>query len=291
MNGHLGETIKLSQPDGYWKTEGEKHPLIVQKTLYMSTAENENKPGEYYMGTHGKDDELTGKRSSDGYHSFVILSEPDPIVELVRQRQVSIAGGEYELAMVHMDNLTNSKVYSKLLQYGEDAIITRGDKKDLWCVPKVPLTRILRPLLIGYRAIERCNELRGLMQDIETSSPAITLTEITHDIYDELKGKLTLKASFISGFIGFETSIHLAGVDEPQKLALTLGMDLPNRNALKKMETAHPKIYVITWYEGDQAYRYASLVKMDGASAIFCGCFTNLRYVGVDKVAEHACVV
>ena len=300
----------ISSPDGYWNKEQEKNPLLVQRCLYMYTDPTQNVPGEYYLGNHGKDDELIGNRMADGYHSFVRLNEPNMAIENVRTFQINLTGDDYKLAMIRLDKLFDKRTHRMVLEYGWDCL-QRGKNKnpdvlfvDGFVEKKkkgkstvesiVPLSKIIDPPIIAHRAIDAVNKLREMLDKVNNNEGDYFLTNITDLLYDtELKqGKKQtdpiiqkiLKKEFAMGYSTVEVNAQFTENEQDRvKINLILGIDLPHKNSLKKMETMNPTINVITWAESDQVLRYATIIKIDSGQAIYSGVFTNIRILSMLK--------
>jgi ribonuclease HI len=297
-------SVSHEPPDGYWNKAVDKHPLINHRCLYMSTNPDQLVPGEYYLGNHGKDDELTGTRMADGYHAFVKLFEPDPAIETTRLFQTIVTNGDHEIAMVRLDKLLERRVHSMITKYGNrclqrgkgrnpdvlfiDETSSRKDSKKPAAEKITPLSKILNPPLLAHRTLERVNLLYAVLSGYMCNDLRYYPTDITNQIYDvgvkknkakEDEKTPTLKSDFSAGFVGFDVDVVFSPEGHKCKVNLTLGVDTPPRNSLKKIEHLNPKIVVISWLESDQLLRYATAVFTDTGYGIFSGVFANLRVI------------
>jgi hypothetical protein len=111
----------------------------------------------------------------------------------------------------------------------------------------------------------------------------LILTDITSNIYEEgKKGTLKLKSDFGSGVTSFTVPCNYADEDKSVKsepLSLFLGIDLPDRNTLKKLEKMNPKIQLLSWKESPLAFRYVAYVTCDSGKGIWAGCYTNFKFL------------
>jgi hypothetical protein len=62
-------------------------------------------------------------------------------------------------------------------------------------------------------------------------------------------------------------------------LSIMLGIDLLDRNSLKRLETHDPKITLLTWRPDDLYFSYATIVKTKTCIGIWSGVFTNQRII------------
>jgi hypothetical protein len=90
-----------------------------------------------------------------------------------------------------------------------------------------------------------------------------------------------LKASMVVGLTAIKTRIRhpFSNGEASAEVTLGLGIDLLERNALKRLENLNPRIYVIAWAESDKAYRYATVIQADDCVGIWSGHYSNMRLV------------
>ena len=93
---------------------------------------------------------------------------------------------------------------------------------------------------------------------------------------------VTLRPEFNVGYKSLKTTAGYKtsdGVEGSIGLSLVLGVDMPDRNALKRIEDKHPKVSVITWMEAPTAFRFATVVESDLGIGIWAGVYSNLRFI------------
>ncbi len=283
--------VETRAAEGYWKYDAERNPMISHRRMYFNTQTQYNKPGEYYLGEHGKDDELLGKRISDGAFAVIKLAEPDPVLEMVRAYQIEVAGGTDSIVMALLDQLYKPDRHRELSNYGTVAIEQPNPYRlDLLCMDREPLTRELRPPRLAMRAVESVESLAILLQKYEASDPSLCVTDLTPILYEtsvkvDKKGVSTttmkLKPEYTVGFARLEVDANYLTDDgvSSASIILTLGIDLLDRNALRRLEAATPKISLITWNEAPNVFRYATVVEAGNDKGIWAGVYSNLRIV------------
>jgi ribonuclease HI len=309
---------QISEPDSYWKDEEESHPLIAHRSMYFVTNPDTLVRGEYYLGNHGKDDELLGKRMADGTYSYVQLEKPDPYINLLINKQMQISGTEDNVILVRLDALLSAKTRKDLMTFGEDMLIPVGAKRrqaqDLKLVggsDEEPISTRLSPPLIAMRAFEAVNFLKGMfLQWKEGKLEDVYQTDITSYFYDDEKkapkkgeepvvvGK-KIKADFTSAnsgiavkancaptltegtlcTLGAQTLTNKTLIDDRLDIELMVNIDIPSRNVFKRIEKLDPKVTLLVWKEADRAYRYATIIEAKGGQAIWCGYYSNYKYL------------
>ena len=68
---------------------------------------------------------------------------------------------------------------------------------------------------------------------------------------------------------------------------LNMGIDLPVRNAIRRLADLKPKISLVTWRIGVDFHNYAVVIDCEDAISIFAGMASNLRITGETAVAQE----
>lgn len=288
-------SITTSTPEGYWKYEVDKHPMLANRRCYFNTIPETIIPGEYYLGDHSKEDDMIGTRVSDGAFSVVRLKEPEPVLEMVRKHQSNICGGRDALIMLRLDKLFSPNTHEELCAFGEVAIVQPNQHRlDLNDIKDEPLSREFNPPKLAVRAVLAIGELANLLDMTLANDPRVTTTDLTPILYEasvkvkKVKGGgeeqqvlQKLKADYNVGYAALDVQANYKDGEEIKAvpLTLTLGIDLLDRNSLKRLETASPVVRLITWQESPTAFRYATVVTAGEDCGIWAGVYSNLRIV------------
>lgn len=280
--GNHKTTEEISEAQGYWKIDVNKHPFVFHKCMYFNTQQEYIIPGEYYLGDHGSDDQLIGKQMSDVTFSVIKLVEVDPMLESVRNITTTLAEDNNSIMMAKLDHLYNPAIYKDLSKFGKAAIIHKDKSRlDLSTLDGEPLAKEIRPARLAMRAVEALSTLKALMGEIESNAGKFTSLDITETIFDKVEGKkgteYKIKPTLTVGVNFLDTVITHKGVDRPLKLIL--GTDCPDRNTLKRLEDHKPEIKLISWYESDYVIRYAVYAKTDDATGIWSAWCSNNLFV------------
>lgn len=269
--------------DGYWTPKDTKHPFICQRRIYFSSLHEVNVPGEYFLGEHGKDDDLLGKRTADGCHSYVVLKTPDPYIETLRRKQCEESNGLDNIIMGRLDKLFESTTRSRLDRFGEVCLYRPSHRcLDLHFIDGEPVTKELNPPRLAMRALDSVNKLKGLILSWREDNVrgTVTATSVTDVFYEtDAKGNRVLKSEFIVGFSSLSVQVYYGDLDKAQRerIDLCLGVDMPDRNAMKKLEKLNPKVTVLTWMESEKTFRYATVLESGEDYGIWAGMHSNLR--------------
>lgn len=231
---------------------------------------------------------------ADGVYGYIVLKQPDLYIEMMRTKQLAESDTEDAIIMGRLDRLFSQDSKRDLERFGEHFMYRPDSKRlDMHLVDNLsgdPLTKALNPPRLALRAVEAVNALKGIMLRYEAGDEGeLTQTDITEQIYEKDKKEETkLHARFVSGFTDLELQVNHqpnAGVVEQTALTLTLGLDLPDRNTLKRLEKYNPKVKIITYHEKENLFRYFSYIvthDKDGNvedKAMFAAYYTNIKYI------------
>lgn len=296
QKGQATSQINSAAADGYWKYDTERNPMLANRRCYFNTMAEYNDAGFYYLGDHGKEDDLLGKRMSDGAFSVVHLATPDPVMELVRNFQIKAADSRDAIMMMRLDQIFKPQCHQELMSWGENVFKhPKPYRLDLFGMDdKEPLVRELNPPRLAVRAVESLSQLADLLDKYVAGDPSVVTTDITPILYETtLKTKKvkgggeeteviqTLKSEYNVGFASLSTEAlyGVANDTKSAKVTLTLGIDLLDRNALKRLEGLKPQVKILSWLESPTSFRYATVVEAGEDKGIWAGVYSNLRIV------------
>ena len=280
------QVVTALTPEGYWAGI-ERHPFIHHKCAYFTSNPAYNVAGEYYLGDHGKDAEEIGMRNADTGYAYIVLNTPDPLVETVRQKMLQISRSTDLLAFCLLTKVFEQQCSRDLDRFGVGALYAphRG-RIDLNYADehKDPILKELTPPRIAAAAFEALNELKGVLLDWQNNPQTLLqLTDITPVIFTTTdKDTYQLSDAFGPGFSVLDVEASYAMDAPPHKallpIGLVLGVDLPGRNALKRLEAHKPTVLVVTWRAADSV-RFATIVKTDDGVGIWSGYYANRVYL------------
>lgn len=298
QNGQALSCVVNSPAEGYWKYETEKHPFISHRFMYFNTSPEYVKTGEYYLGNQGKEERLIGTRSSDGGFAIVLLKEVDPVLEMIRTRQMELAAGTNTIVLGHLDEAYTADTHRELVNYGATAAIRENPYKplDLNSLAKRPLTRELDPARLAMRVVDSMGDMRTVLDSYLAKDPRLAVTDLNPLLYETTvktrpakKGEsapepivsMQLKEQYNTGFASLEVQAAYPAPDgvKTAPVILVLGMDLVDRNTLKRLETRNPKISLVTWMESEKVFRFATVIEAGEDLGIWAGWYSNTRFL------------
>lgn len=303
LAGRVKNEVVTSQADGYWGYESLKHPFISHQSLYFNTRRSHLTPGEYYLGYHGKEDDEFGQRSADGAFAVIRMNTPDPVIEELIAYSAELADNTDNLMKMIIGNVFNATVHRELNAHGRLATHrSNAYRLDLVGADDEPLTTQFRPAKLAYRAVENIGFL-GEKLDLYLNNPdALGITDLTPILYETLvkTGKkdtttqTVLKDTYSVGFAALDVMANYkpdaaTGELHQESLRLTLGIDMLDRNGLRRLEKMNPKVHLITWMESELGFRHATVIHCDGGVGIWAGMYSNFRVLS-DKASTPVAV-
>lgn len=292
--GQLGhEAIYRTDPaKNYWKVSATRHPFLHFKRLYYSHPIDSHVPGHYFLAQAGKTDDTVGRQSSDTAYSAIRLKTPDPQIEtLMRVRPDRI---EEQLLLLRVDRIYQKDVV-RYLNIHKDAAVLQSTQEDvLEFLDRTPMVYVQRPPGLCLRAVDASMKLNNrldafiLKQSNHLLDPGEYIQEITDWFYDFDK-KPQLKKSLKTGTAHVKGQIQLATQDGlvERPCTLSLGRDLIDRNALKQLEAEHPKLFLYSWAEGPQSYRYVTIIQTNEAIGIWSHWYASLVFLSESPLGKR----
>ncbi len=95
--------------------------------------------------------------------------------------------------------------------------------------------------------------------------------------------KYVIKDDVIVGVSFIDVVGKFFGEDQQpieEVVRLSMGIDMPVRNAIRKLADLNPKISLVTWRIGVDFHNYAIVIDCDDAISIYAGMASNLRVTG-----------
>ena len=283
--------VQEHPPEGYWKQDNTRHPFLSHRRAYFSASpENITPEGIYFLGDHGKEDEFVGRGEVDGALAVSFIKDKDPVLDTIIAYCKTLAGLDDRFFFVKLDSVFTQNRNKDIERFKENSLIVDVESKrlDLLSGDDTKLVRDLQPFRLSERTFSALADLTEKLTAYIAGTPIArsVVTDITSTFYDTnkriVKNKETmlteLHKKYVVGYRSEKVKIkHEKGESE---IILTLGIDIPDRNALKRLEATVLKVVVLTWMESDHCVRHACIIQTTaGDYSIWCGYFSNQLYV------------
>lgn len=313
LNGSEYKYMDELPGKGYWSQKSDYNRLLANARWYYSTLDlsQQTKDGKtiYHFGSHGKDDFDYGKATGDASMTVIFVDKPDPVLEIIRKRSYDMDKNKIgQIMIARLDTVLVPANYNEILKHNGEFLLGSnklpGNKRiDILMHDKTPLVRQQTPPGLTFLACRKLNMLEQRLQDFLDKEPAITVTDITDKIYETvLVGKAKKPSVVIKPELG-QSVKHmdidanfclLMGPDlkdqnkvkeatKSHKVRMLVNGDLPRRNVLSNIADESTRAYIITWYESDCAFRYASVVINKDGAGIWSNVDSNIQLVDPKK--------
>ena len=293
LAGMIPEQTHKSEAQGYWKAaEVDKHPLICHQKLFFNGTGSDRDAGRYFMGAIDKDLGLFGKRLSDTSYSVIQTKEPIASLETLIAHHAELGDHKDEMVVAHLSAFFKANVFKQFTEYGKWALYQPNSyNNNLSSVDKQVVTEVVDPPKKSLEAVLAMNAVAArldewLNQDSSVSRYAVT--DLTPHLYEtsitKKKNKdipvTKLKASIKPGVASIEVDALYRdsnGVEITLPTILSFGIDVADRNGLKRIEETNPKVTLLTWEESPGVFRYFTVIEAGDDVGAYCGYYSNVR--------------
>lgn len=285
LNGREDTNIEVSEPKGYWKYEVEKSDLLNLKRLYFRT--DSDTRNVYYM-SNPKEDGLMGRRVANSSYSVVILKEEDPAINILRDKFDEVIDIPSLIATVRLDKLYSKQTHKFITKYKGAAIRAKLAKSrafNLVYLDSEELAEEIYPQALSVRVIDNFNYLHNLLDAYMQNGKIDGITfDVTGEFYQsvEVKSKETKvyrKDLGLADRVSFKRDIPVLDKTVSVEFFANLGLDLPDRNTLKRLETSVEKIALVVWYNSSNIINYGFILKTDKDIGIWSNFFSNKLFI------------
>lgn len=299
VNNHRVKLLEeVSSDKGYWTKDVVRHPFLGFRRTYFNRVKSKNEPGHYFMIEPSETDMMIGKRANEAY-SVVRLNKPCELLENVISAQGQFGQEENRVILGLMDRIYNKFTSKFSLWFGRRAFFGSANRREVLFRDMSPVALEHNPPLLIYRATEILLNLDSLLDEFlvqtgkterdmeseENSYLCPVIEDITTEFYNvedkktggDISRKLTLRPEFTVGYKNhiLHKEKVIGGKVLNLKFPLVLGMDVPNRNQLKRLEVDLPNVYLLTWHDSGVTLRYAFVIDCVSGVGIWSNYFCD----------------
>lgn len=264
--------VELASNDGVSIGAANLPAINTQKYHYMQV--NEPHPvctvGDeqwYYLfsGNHSKDKDdivLLGKMIPDAMFSITMAKQPWENLYAIVNNHSKSAWEEtpplkrYDpVAIVNGDFLRRKKFVEACKEGLPIAKMHFSPDHNVWFYEDLAISRVLRPALLSYRAIEYRDELAQMLKSAMLRERHVVMNDITDLLFDE-KGKPN-KDFYRNVDRSFEVQVNIPESEQTIPIILSRGIDLPQRTDINRIKEPSGRFYVACWRPQERYVRYA----------------------------------
>lgn len=252
----------------------------------------------YSFGTVEPDKNYYGKLTPDVTYSKLYTKEPIELLDKLFDYAVKrISNKDGFLTAGDIRQLV-SKDIARLI----DVVPALPDKNQL-VHPYVKqngrsvLIELIKPVMMSYRIREFLVSmdivLESFFKRVDNVFGHLTYYDITDLIYvKEVNGKGVTKLKINPDFnqlkTVFKVPVKHRNSVKPVPITLSIGYDIPNRNAFNSVTDPEVKVWVITDTRNEHGIRYSTMVTTEDWIYAHTSAIANLRVLSVDELGRTA---
>lgn len=282
----------ISDKKGYVQNTKTSSRLLEQRWWYALTDRTHYQVDYdprhvYFFGNHGNDTEMDiiGKATATAKVAILFSKEKEPVLELLGEfLKRKHFDGTQIMTTGHLENILNADRYVSLLQDRESVLWDDNKRGRILSPDKVQLLDELRPTFLGFKLLTRFENLLRMLEYAFNGKGNSVVTDITDlcivTTQEGNKKPVTKPVPELDPphkTITVPANYKLAnGSEGSVKLKLKIGQDIPQRNTINALGNPDMRIRVVTWPEGTKAFRYATLMEVDGDTLFTASLNSNL---------------
>lgn len=286
------EHFDLVDPKKYRKYQVDKHPFMNFKRIYFSPNNECNTRGQYFLSDPGVGDAYIGNRSPLTGFAVVHLEEPDEIIETIKSKHIEVAGHTNVVAMLNTEKAFDKDTAYFIDRFGKNSLFKNSKNLNIEFADKQPISSELTPSRLSPRAVDALNTLEELLLSVNNNNSKsdtffdIQLHNLTDKLYDlDDKFRHTLKKEYIVGFKNMYASIIRKDSESKKdieiSIPLIMGLDMPSRNHMKRLEVFNPEVFVVTWSSSSHCVRYCVYIRCSNAVGVWSNFFSDRVFINL----------
>jgi ribonuclease HI len=295
--GPPGGVCKTYTPEEYKAVQLEIHPFLCLKRVYFNSLDTFNSRGLYYQTDAVDEKYIMGKRTGEVIYSVVKLQTPDVLTELAIAAATSRPDYTNTLLYTKTDRLNSPLVKKFTAQFGQNCFTPAKKNMNVDFLDKKPIVFEVKGGELQLRAIDILSHLEEILESILENgiqdgkflnkAGPYRLYDITDHFYETSTKKSRgqeieirqLKKEFGNGVSRTNLTMEIelpSGEMSEKKFPILFGLDIPDRNTLKRIEVLDPQVLIVTWPYDEKSVQYGVVVKSDDAAGIWTNYFANL---------------
>lgn len=287
QKGIAHESVQVSDVAGYNPKPPVYNRLFAYPRWYFVgniPTDNSTTTGHYayHLGTRTKRDHLEGKVANDTSFAVLYLKEKQEVLDTVREYHNETTPHSYtNVVKGSLDAIFNPFNYDDILRNG-CLYLKREGSNLVDCNDRV-ITNERDTPYISFRVTGVFTDLELLLVDFITGAHKLAnATDVTANFYEQVttaKKEVTqLRKDFKQNTksINVVASCELSGQTIEHTVKLTVGLDIPNRNALNAIATSSPKVFVLAAPDGKNACRIHVVIQTVDDFSIWSSVYSNL---------------
>ncbi len=263
--------------DDYVSSKVDIHPLLCYKNMILGSV---NEEGVYYLFGSDEDADTIGKPYNGSTYSIVCLKEPESIIEEIKSEYYE-SRNSTAYSILDLFKVKSKNYYGRIKNICYNSILNKSKNNRFILPDKEIIIDEINPPGLLIKAIEHYEFLHTVVSDIKSNK--IMTIDLTSKFYStELnkkgKPKLVLSKELLVGCKNFITDVKIKGC--VIRLPLILGIDMPSRNILKRLENQSPIVKLAVWPRSGESFGYCIYIETTDSCSIWSNMSTAKIFLG-----------
>ena len=252
------EVYVVEEKDNFFNPIELPEYLNFKNIYFVNGHQDTSTPSPYIVMDYGKT-ETVGDKTGDVCMGSVFVENKDDLVETMIKSHLQ-DGDDGVIFSIDLNNLKD--VFTKILYtFNKEKVLTKNNRpRHLTVLEELPIVNTIRPSGLAKQLLSKFNFSFDLLDIYKTKKELnlIKPIDITELFFRKKEKAKKDKYELLLSQKDNEVLVETNGL----KIPITLGVDIPNRNYLKKFERATEieiLLYLITVSE--KVYSYSILTK------------------------------
>jgi hypothetical protein len=238
--------FKLNKHKLYWDPKKEKNGLIISRHVVFKNIPNERIT--YCFCNYKKDDPIGLQTNYVAYYQWY-TKEPVPEFEQVRNMLREELEDNTVICTINSELLFDKASLQARMIYGTDYLMKRykRDKITLIRPDGTVVASEIKPVGVAGAAQTNCDIVGSVMKDyvkgLKGEKTRLNYIDITDRFYDNGKIRKEIDTGFILRYDA-ESQEVMAVDKKGYKLKLVTGIDIIDRNTIKRIEKLNPSMFL-----------------------------------------------
>lgn len=265
-----------SDPKYYWTPKKTKSDFIISRHLIYRNNPEQNQKEAYCLANYKKDDPIGLKTDYVAYYQY-LPKDPIEEIELIKSLLRESLKDMEVICNIHTENLYNADSLRLYQIYGEHAFVTlvEGDHNRITVrtLSGNYIASEIKPVGIANAGMKNCSVIgmagrdfiitHVLKRDIGIDGGVIDITDHYYDDKYKIKKEVDNKFKTAVKFKHNDIFKDKLEKDKTYRLKLICGIDIVDRNTLKRLESYKPKVYVFIKRLHDIVASYVTVLHIE----------------------------
>ena len=257
----------------YWSSQLDRHPFLKYKQLYFLNTDRSVNP-VYSIINYPALTELASKASEPMFGTYIPTKPIVEVEDAIAAFQAGTANQHILLGTIDMSALYKQSTSHYYNLYGTDIYTMHPKRPQLLALGELPIVYAVLPSGLPKKAMDMMGVHLHIVN--EYRSPGDKAREYI-DITDKFIKNDGKKLECILPNNIENLDVNITYNNKKVLVPLSFGTDLPDRNAIKKLEKNNIKVILVVEHETETMFNYYILIDdtSTGDISVWCNFYSN----------------